>query len=801
MMRSGIRLLFAAVFALSAAPSGAAGAPPAPPDCCALSAGFERAVLDTLPLRRNSGGLFAIAPTVAENGRPGKNGGGSRMDNNVVLDGLEVTNPHFGDIVADPTALTLSAVRFTAAGLDAAAGSTAGLRMDVTRPAVFDRWRTTLRYELAPSNLSARSRVGTTSLADESTPSAGLSGPLVRDRAWTYLYARAPRGRLDARRNALGAVPDLVRSTDEWLASFNFALGERQALRLWGNEIKRTLENDGIGGSTAPSVGVDSTTEQRLAAVEWNLRGGPDSGLQLLVGTSREDNRQDALNALGYRPAFDAAHPERMGQFTTTPDFLVGGATAPGQTVGGASLAVNEQDFRRDQARMVYEMVTAARHSLSVGASFERTEELLDRRANAWGSVSWNPTARQFSASYNPSQPPHTGRSQSRGLFFEDEVRLDRLTVRLGLRSQRDEYFGEVFSADGTRKRKQKILTFDDGQQLQPRLGLAYVIDPARGDRFTLTAGRYGNTENKSLVRAASPTRIFTARATFDAQGNLLSDVAAAATQSKTIDSGLDPMHTDELALGYDRPFGGGWRASAGAVWRRVGGIFEDVSADGLGNGPFHVAQLRDAERRYEAVLLGLLRPVDGRYKSLFFDATYTWSRLSGNWDIDLGGNSPFYNSSFLEDGPGVLLGDNRRGLLRGDRTHLVKILASLRPIEQLVVGAVARYQSGGAWEARGLPSQNVSSSSYVRYLESAGSRRMPSWTSLDLLVAYEIPLGRTSLTLEARGFNVFDAQSALEVDDRLILGRGTLPDNPSFGKATVTAPPRAILLSALLRF
>ena len=148
-----------------------------------------------------------------------------------------------------------------------------------------------------------------------------------------------------------------------------------------------------------------------------------------------------------------------------------------------------------------------------------------------------------------------------------------------------------------------------------------------------------------------------------------------------------------------------------------------------------------------------------------------------------------------------MLLGDHRQGLLRGDRTHLVKVLASLRPIEHLVVGTVARYQSGGAWEARGLPSPNVSSSSYVRYLESAGSRRMPSWTSLDLLVSYEIPLGRAGLTLEARGFNVFDAQSALEVDDRLILGRGTVPDNPSFGQATVTAPPRSIVLSALLRF
>jgi hypothetical protein len=330
------------------------------------------------------------------------------------------------------------------------------------------------------------------------------------------------------------------------------------------------------------------------------------------------------------------------------------------------------------------------------------------------------------------------------------------------------------------------------------------------GDKLYASFGRYYNTENKSLERAASPTRIFTTRATFDATGKLVGNpIPAANTQSKTIDAGLDPMYTDEYVLGYARPLGAAWSAELWGMYRDVGNIFEDISADGLGNGPFHVAQLPDAYRRYKAVTLEVLRtPVNDRFQHLSINASYTWSRLSGNWDIDFGGDSPFLNSSFIGDGPGVLITDNRNGLLRGDRTHIAKLFATIRPLEHLRAGTYVRYQSGGAWEARGLPDANVSSSSYIRYLEPAGSRRMPDWLNIDLLAGYSFTFGPIGLELEGRILNVLDKQVVLAVDDRQYLLRGPTdpnapkpPLNPNFGKGTVFSSPRAYVLTAIVRF
>ena len=107
------------------------------------------------------------------------------------------------------------------------------------------------------------------------------------------------------------------------------------------------------------------------------------------------------------------------------------------------------------------------------------------------------------------------------------------------------------------------------------------------------------------------------------------------------------------------------------------------------------------------AITGGCNVPRNDRLYRLSLNASYTWSRLEGNWDIDYA-DSLFYNSSILQDGPGVLITDNRDGLLRGDRTHLFKLFASIEPIERWRAGTYVRYQSGGTWEARSQPATNV---------------------------------------------------------------------------------------------
>ncbi|HKI05645.1 MAG TPA: TonB-dependent receptor [Thermoanaerobaculia bacterium] len=775
--------------------------------------------IENLPVGRTYRGLFQLAPGVSENGRNTPNAGASRMENTYMVDGINVTNPHYGDILPDITELDIAEVSLKRGGISAEYGRAAGMVVNAITKSGTNDFAGQLRTEYQPASFVSDSKLSTIqSTRDRSLFAGALGGPILRDHLWFYGSVNLPTVTSTDRVNNLGGVPDEDRSTDEYFGKLTSNPGASHFLSLSGRKRDTTTENS-IGASTfsvsSPSVATDDSTDYLLGTFSWVWNVTSDSLTELKLNHNEEKNSAIPVNDLGYRPAFNALRPDLVGRFSTATGIIVGGANAAGQIVGGSDL-FNFQDFERDEARLTYQRFGSwgdTRHDIRGGVTYDHNEEQLSRQANGWGNISFSTTTRTFTANYVSIQPPHTGRADVWGAFLQDQISVgERMTVTAGLLVNRDEYFGEGLGATPGTKTKVKILTFDWDQQIQPRLGITFVPSPQLGDKVYANFGRYSNTENKSLTRAASPTRIFTTRATFDANGTLISEVPAANTQNKKIDAGLDPMFTDEYLAGYARPLGSAWSAEVWGMYREVGDIFEDVSADGLGNGPFRVSQLPDAFRKYTAATLELnRRPADDRFKRLWINASYTWSRLEGNWDIDYA-DQLFFNSSILQDGPGVLITDNRDGLLRGNRTHLAKLFATIEPIEHLRAGTYIRYQSGAAWEARAQPSTNVSSS-YHRYLEAAGSRRMEDWLNVDLLTSYEFRFGDFGLEVEGRVTNLFDEQVALQVDDRYLLNQPLNPSNPgpnpllspsnnaNFGKPTQLSDPRAIVLSAILRF
>ncbi|HVF60307.1 MAG TPA: TonB-dependent receptor [Thermoanaerobaculia bacterium] len=775
-----------------------------------LQTNFRHEQIEDLPIPRTYKGLFQLAPGVTENNRLTPNAGGSRMDNTYLLDGINITNPHYGDILPNVSELDIDEVSITRGGVTAEFGRTGGMVINAITKSGTNQLKGEARVEIQPADWTADSELANLqNTTDREAFGIALGGPFLRDRFWWYGSFIQPTLTETDRINNLGPVPDRELSTDELFGKVSASPVPSHTVVASYRTRDTTNENAGIGSNTHPSAGSNDSTDYVLGTAGWTWLTTPNSFLEVKLNHNKEENSTQPLSDKGYRPAFNAARPDLVGRFTTTADRIIGGATAIGQIVGGADLAVNNQDFTRDEVKAGFQTFQewfGRSHDLRFGVTYSEDEERLERQGNGWGTITWNPTTRLFTATYVSTQPPHTGRGEGYGVFLQDQVTLgDRTTLTAGLLLSHDDYFGEGLGATPGTKVEKKILSFDWDQQIQPRLGVAYVPRPQIGDKVFFNVGRYFNTDNKSLVRAASPTRIFTTRATFNAAGGLVSEVPAANTQTKTVDADLKPQYTDEFLLGYATPFGEAWSLEVWGMYREVGDIMEDISRDGLGNGPFRVAQLDDAYREYQAFTVQLANAPRERWMGLALNASYTWSELKGNWDIDFSPNdSPFYNSSFIHDGPGVLISDNRDGLLRGDRTHVAKVFATIRPAAALPgwkVGSYLRYQSGGAWEARGLPDANVSSSSHFRYLEPAGSRRMEDWLNVNLLTSYAFDLGPVELEIEGAVANVFDEQVALAVDDRLIVGRAAAPNNPNFGAATDVAAARAIVLTGIVRY
>jgi hypothetical protein len=364
------------------------------------------------------------------------------------------------------------------------------------------------------------------------------------------------------------------------------------------------------------------------------------------------------------------------------------------------------------------------------------------------------------------------------------------------------------------------FLRFGFADEVQPRLGFSYQLRDGKGDRAYVNWGRYYNMDQKSTGRSLAPNRIFQTQTIFDLSGRVLSSGPLASTTGKRIDPELQPIYTDEILVGYETPLSPLVSLDVFFMARDMNNFIEDVpsriNGPGPADGPFVAANLpcrtyaacrdADARRTYRAATIDLRRQLAGSWMG---NVSYTWSRFEGNFDLDYSTSSVFNTSSFIQDGPGTNVEDpNRFGPLFEDRPHVFKVFSSYAVDPRLTLSGYLRVQSGTPWAARGRDWAG----SNLHYLEPAGSHRNPTWTNLDLMATYRLPLrGRAAVSLEARAMNVLNSQTRLSTDAQQFLDLRTIPTppyfapyqdaNPFFGTGNAFAPPRRLNLSVTFSY
>ena len=392
-----------------------------------VEANFTSQQVENLPVARTFKGLFQLAPGVSENGRLAPNAGASRMDNTYLVDGINVTNPHYGDILPDITELDIAEVNIKRGGISAEYGRAAGMVVNAVTKTGTNDFAGEVRLEYQPADFVADSKLGNLqNTRDRELAAGSLGGPLLRDNAWFYGSLNMPSETLTDRRNNLGAVPDRDEEIEEFFGKLTANPVSNHFFSLSGRSRDFEITNDGIGSSSHPSVGSTSKRDYLLGTFHWIWNVTANSLAELKLNRNEEENAGVPNTGLGYRPAFNAARPDLVGQFTTATGLVVGGANAVGQTVGGASL-LNFQDFKRDEARFAFQhfaSLGASRHDIRAGITWDENEERLERRANGWGTISFSTTSQTFTANYVSLQPPHTGRAEALGIFVQDQIEL-----------------------------------------------------------------------------------------------------------------------------------------------------------------------------------------------------------------------------------------------------------------------------------------------------------------------------------------------------------------------------------------
>lgn len=808
-----------------------------------ISFNVTAAALSTLPLERSYRGLFQLIPGVADNRSVvGPAAGGNRQDNTYLIDGANITNPGYGYLSTEINELDIAEVNLKRAGITAEFGRTAGTVTNAVSRSGSNRFEGVARLEWLPSSLvgayelpsdliAAGVRPGAFRdplLTTESGAAIGIGGPIITNHAFFYGSARRFSRTKWERVNKRGtSLPDEVRAGNEFYGKLTAAPFTNDQLTATYRHRPSHVDNSSLTSDYAPGVATMSDNGSGVGTLEWARFLGSNSSVDLRYNYLNETNEDVPVTDLGYLPAFDPSRLALMGQFTDA---------AQSNLIVGGNQFTSIQNYRRHEVRGTYTRfadVGRSRHNLKVGFGYEFGEEEFDREANGWGAIvsltqAGVPVLR---ARYFTPQPPQVGMARTWSLFVQDRASLgNRLSVNAGVLLNRDDFAQRVDGSGGCPATATlrggaavyessgdtcTFLRFRFVDEIQPRVGVSYQVRPSRGDSAYAHWGRYYNMDQKSSGRSLAPSRLFQTQTVFDLAGNPLSTGPLASTTGKLIDPALKPVYTDEILFGYETPISDLISVDVSFMARGMHNFIEDVPSrmtNGVPESPFVAANLpcvafvacqsAEAKRSYRAATIDVRRRLADGWMS---NVSYTWSRFEGNFDLDYSLNSVFNTSSFIQDGPGTNVEDpNRFGPLFEDRPHVFKAFTSYVVDSRLTLSGYLRVQSGTPWAARGRDWAGA----VLNYLEPAGSHRNPTWTNVDVMATYKLPLrGRSSVAFEARVMNIFNNQTRLATDAQQFLDLrmvaapqyfGPYQDaNPFFGTGSAFAPPRRLYLAA----
>jgi hypothetical protein len=773
---------------------------------------YDAAMIKELPLQRTYAGLFQLIPGVAENnaGTAGLvSGGASRQDNTYMVDGVNITNPGFGYLSTEVNEFDIAEFNVKRGAISAEFGRSSGFVTNAVTRSGTNEFRGGARFEAIPASWNAANKAtNVRSTTDRWIPAYALGGPILENKLFFYTSGQLLKSTTSGRVNNLGAVPDSESTTTEFFGKLTFAPVQSQFFNAGYRVRPSRTEFAGVGVNDSPEVATDNEGTNRVATATWNWFFGNRNYVETKYLRLDEEGEAVARTDLGYRPTFNVNDLRRMGYWADP---------ATGFRYGGAPLLLNRQNYARDEFRAntgTYLTVGRTSHEVRAGFMFEATLEDLTRTANGWGTLTLVEAGRRWQGQYYPTQNPQLSKSRTYSLFVQDNIQIgSRLVVNAGVLINKDEFAQQIGDTRNT------FLTFDYGDQVQPRIGVNYQLSKARGDKVYANYGRYYGSDQKSSARAHAPLRLVQNTPFFDAvTGALISDTTSPNTTGRVILPSLQPTYTDEFLGGYATALGGNWGLDVFYLDRTAKDFIEDQPSV-LPASTFVVDNLANGRRDYRAFTVELTRRMADRWSAT---ASYAWSRLEGSFDLDYAAGAVFNTSSILQDGPGVFVEDDfRNGPLGEDRPHVLKVFGNYMVTDALSLGAYVRAQSGTPWERRAQDWY----SGYRLLLEPLGTERNEFWTNVDFLAAYNLRLGGRFVTrLEARVLNLFNTQTALSVDNRAFLDpRTRLFDgtqvagdpasytralivnrnqpNPLLGRPTTYAPPRRLLLMARVDF
>ncbi len=460
-----------------------------------VNSNFVAAEIRQLPIPRNYSGLISLIPGAAANQDAAgavSIAGGTREENKYLIDGVNITNPGFGNLSVDTNELDIADVNVKHGAITAESGRTSGAIVNAITKSGTNEIRGTVRGSMSPASFAASNNQGVvTQDTDTYNASAGVGFPILKDTLFGYASGRYAKTTTSGLTATLGGVtstqPDGTSTSWDYFGKLTGLIG--QSLQLNGSfrGLPNKGENqfDSVYDAPTAAYGSDVTNYVTNVSADWIAT--KDSILELKYIHLTEDDTSAAQTVLNDRPL--TIDPNNLAKYGNYLD-----PARNNNNAGVYAYKFNGYTYRRDEVKLTasqYLEIGGTQNQLKLGGAAELIDLNFIRPSNGWGTMTYQAN-NEVRARYYTNAPEQVGRGRTYSLFFQDNLTAGRLSVTAGVLFNKDEFAelcveGTVCgptTAVNTSTVRYNFLTFNWGDEVQPRLGFAYNADLVNGDKF-----------------------------------------------------------------------------------------------------------------------------------------------------------------------------------------------------------------------------------------------------------------------------------------------------------------------------
>ncbi|MFC1851553.1 carboxypeptidase regulatory-like domain-containing protein [candidate division CSSED10-310 bacterium] len=465
---------------------------------------------------------------------------------------------------------------------------------------------------------------------------------------------------------------------------------------------------------------------------------------------------------------------------------------------------------------------------------FDTTRDIIDLKGTYYLSDHKFKMGYQYDYTYNDNSS-ETFSGGTRYLYYEDYVITWNSLKQSDATSTSQAFFLQdtwqvnphVYLYGGLRF-EQQVITNDAGNTAMdlgswtdfsdgwsPRIGIAYDLGADKSSKIFASFGRYyelipvylsviafGDKEVSVYLTDYGPDNVPFSGDESDPVTIFYSDEESAVAE------GIKGQYLDEFCAGIEWSLKKDYKIGVTGMYRDIKRVIEDVTVyDGdesfymfahPGQGP--ASDYPEAKRTYYSLELTLQRYYADRYQ---FDASYMWSRLTGNYDGYYLPNRPQVAPNVSGGYDYIEYTYNSDGALYEDRPHRFKFNGSYVFDFGLTVGSVFQLISGRPINALGWDNYHQNGDGLIFTSERGSEGRTPMTWTWDLHLEYQPTLFenlKAAVILDI--FNVTNNNEIVDVDDNRYREEDSRPklpphavENPYWKDGTRYQTPRLIRL------